>query len=186
MRNTARSLPALASLAWLAVGGYGVWQMTVEDYGDDWQTPYHLFSAALTVAAILTVATVWNVCRDAEASRWRGIGLAVCGLGIVSTLVAWALPLWMTLLGVGFGLVALSVPAAARRSLALLAGAQLLGMVSLLLAIQAEIGPVDEYGDHPQSFGLGLAITAGAMVGALLLGDRVRSVTPTAGVAALP
>ncbi|MEQ1788437.1 MAG: hypothetical protein ABL966_15400, partial [Acidimicrobiales bacterium] len=157
------------------------------DYGgDDWQTPYLLFNAALTIAAILTLATVLHLGRDAETSRWRRIGLAVCGLGLVSTLVAWALPLWMTLLGVGFGLVAMSVTGALRRPLALLAGAQVLGLVSLLLALRAEIGPVDEYGDHPAAFGVGLVVTAGAMIGALLLADRVRSASPTAPVAALP
>jgi hypothetical protein len=54
----------------------------------------------------------------------------------------------------------------------LLAGAQLLGMAFLFAGMAAEVGRVDEYGDYPAAFGIGLAVTAVATIVSLYLLDR--------------
>ena len=170
--DTARTLTSLASLAWIVVGGYGLWGILVEDSGDNWQTPYLIFASALFLGAALTVAAIWTVSRQDQRSPTRVIGLGVCVVGLLSTLVAWALPLWMTLLAIGFGLVAVSGQRPWRRSVALLAGAQLLGMAAMFVGIAAEVGRRDEYGDHPVAFGIGIVVTTAATVVSLHQLDR--------------
>jgi hypothetical protein len=170
--STGRTLISLASLAWLVVGGYGVWEIVVEDAGDDWETAYLIFAGALFLGALLTLTALWNVSRRDERSPMRVIGLAVCAVGLLSTLVAWALPLWMTLLAIGYALVALSGLRPWRRSAGFLAAAQLLGMAAMFAGIAAEVGRRDEYGDHPAAFGIGIVVTAVATVVSLYQLDR--------------
>ena len=177
--TTVRSLSALAALAWLVVGGYGVWEILVEDSGDDWETSYTIFTCALALGSILSVLAVRNVSSAAGRAPMRSIGLGLCVLGVVITVVgAWALPLWMTLLAAGFALVAAS-GSAWRRPVALLAASHLLGMGALFVGIAAEVGRVDEYGDHPAAFGIGLVATAAAtLVSLQQLGRGVEAGAP--------
>jgi len=170
--DAVRTLTSLASLAWIVVGGYGLWGILVEDSGDNWQTPYLIFASALFLGAALTVAAVWIASHRDERSTTRVIGLGVCLVGLLSTLVAWALVLWMTLLAIGFGLVALSGRHPSRRAVALLAGAQLFGMAAMFTGIAAEVGRRDEHGDHPVAFGIGLVVTFAATVVSLYQLDR--------------
>jgi hypothetical protein len=170
--DSVRTLTSLASLAWIVVGGYGLWGILAEDSGDNWQTPYLIFAGALFLGAALTVAAVWSVSRRDERSPTRVIGLGVCAVGLLSTLVAWALPLWMTILAIGYAVVAVSGQHPWRRSVALLAGAQLLGMAAMFVGIVAEVGRRDEYGDRPVAFGIGIVVTAGATVVSLHQLDR--------------
>ena len=170
--DTVRTLTSLASLAWIVVGGYGLWGILVEDSGDDWQTPYLIFASALFLGAALTVPAIWSVSRRDERSPARMIGLGECVVGLLSTRVAWALPLWMTILAIGFAVVAISGQRPWRRSVAFLAGAQLLGMAAMFVGIAAEVGRRDEYGDHPVAFGIGIVVTAGATVVSLYHLDR--------------
>ena len=177
-RFSVRPLIALAALGWIVIGGYGLWEIIAEDTSDNWETPYLVSSIALFVASLLTLVVLWRATRDGGRSPMRVVGLAVTSLGVLSTIVAWALPLWMTVLAVGYGLVFLSMGQPRLRPVALLSGAQLLGMVFLFAGIAAEVGRVDEYGDHPAAFGIGLTVTAVATVVSLYLLDR--SLKPSA------
>ena len=170
--RTVRILTSLACLAWLVVGSYGLWGVVAEDSGDNWETPYLVFTIALFLGALLTTAAVWNVSQHEARSPMRMIGLCVCAVGQLSTLVAWALLLWMTLLAVGYALIAVSGANRWRRPVAFLAGAQLLGMAVMFVGIAAEVGRRDEYGDHPVAFGLGIIVTAAATVFSLYQLDR--------------
>jgi len=170
--DTVRTLSLLASLAWLVVGGYGLWGILVEDASDNWEIPYLIFAIALMLGAALTVAAIWSVSRREERSPTRAVGLGFCVVGVASTLVAWALPLWMTLLAVGFSLVALSGLRPWRRAVALLAGAQLLGMAAMFIGIAAEVGRRDSYGDYPVAGSIGIVVTASVTVVSLYHLDR--------------
>lgn len=175
--DAVRTLTSFAALAWIVVGGYGLWGILAEDSGDSWQTPYLIFAIALFLGAALAVAAIWSVSRRDERSLTRAIGLGVCVVGLLSTLVAWALPLWMTLLAIGFSVVAVSGQRPWRRSVAFLAGAQLLGMAALFVGMAAEVGRRDEYGDHPVAFGIGIVVTSGATLVALF--QLARSIDAT-------
>ena len=175
-RNAFRLINSLAALAWLTVGGYGVWQILDQDSGEYWQIPYLIVTLALVVGGVLTVVAVWNLSRGVERPPLRWIGLAFCALGVVlSTVAAWAVPVWMTLFAIGFGLIALSGSKPWRRAVALLAAAQLVGMAVMFTAMAAEVGRRDEYGDHPAAFGIGLVVTAAATVLSLYQLDRSAS-----------
>lgn len=166
--RTVRRLASLAALAWIVVGGYGLWEIVAEDSGDDWETSYAIFSSALFLGTLLTVAAVWIVSRDRERTPMRTVGFVVCGVAVLSTVAAWALPLWMTLSAVGYGLIAASGMHPWRRAVALLSAAPLLGLAALFLGIAVEVGQQDEYGDHPAAFGIGTLVTAAVTVGALV------------------
>jgi hypothetical protein len=171
-RTNVRTLVSIAAACWLVVGGYGLAEVVAEDAGDNWEIGYSIFAIALMLGAILTVAALWVVSNPSARPVLRSVGLVVCGLGVVTTFVAWALPLWMTVLAIGFALVAASGIPPWRRPVAALAAAQLLGMAALFIGITAEVGRVDEYGDYPAAFGIGLLVTAVATIASLYLLDR--------------
>ena len=175
-KSTVRLVISIAAFCWLVAGGYGLWQVIAEDSSDNWALPYGLFAIALLVGSLLSVVAVWRVSSPSGHSLVRSIGLAVCALAVLSTVVAWALPLWMTLLAVGYGLVALG-SRSSRRPVAYLAVAQLLGMLTMFIALSAELGRRDEYGDHPAAFGLGLVVTAVITVTALYQLDRAANIS---------
>ena len=154
-----RAMTASAGLAWLVVGGLGFRSCFVDD-GDEWEVAYMIFSVALLVAATSTVALVAAVTGADARRRLRLAGLVIAGVGCVSAIVAWALPLWMTLLGGGLAIVAFASARQQRRGIALLAGAQLLGIATLVGASAAQIGRRDEYGDYPAAGGIALTVTA--------------------------
>ena len=167
-----RLLISFAAAAWIVVGGYGVWEIVTEAQGDDWETPYAIFSVALFLGTLLTVASVWIASRHRGRSPMRMIGLGVCAVAVLSTVVAWALPLWMTLSAIGYALVAAAGVPPWRRAVAFLSAAQAFGMAALFLGIAAEVGAQDEYGDHPAAFGIATLVTAVATVCALVELDR--------------
>jgi len=170
--STPRMLISLAAVAWIVVAGYGVWGIVAEDSGENWETPYAIFSIALLLGTLLTVAAVWIAGRHGERSPMRMVGLGVCAAAVLSTVAAWALPLWMTLSAVGYALIAAAGVPPWRRAVALLSAAQALGMAALFLGIAVEVGRQDQYGDHPVAFGIGILATAVATVGALVQLDR--------------
>jgi heme/copper-type cytochrome/quinol oxidase subunit 4 len=171
-KNTVRPLISVAAFSWLVVGGYGLWEVIAEDSSDNWEIAYSIFAIALLVGSLLTLVAVWMVTRRGEHPVVRSIGLAVSALGVLSTVVAWALPVWMTLIAVGYVLIALSGSQSWRRPVAFLAVAQLLGGMTMFIGLAAELGPRDEYGDYPAAFGIGLVVTAAATLMSLYKLDR--------------
>jgi uncharacterized membrane protein len=179
-RSAARRMTLAAGIAWLIVGVTGIIDGLVE-YGDDWHMPYTVFMLALVVAATLSVVLGAEATRGCARPRLRMAGLAVSAVGAVAAVVvAWALPLWMTLLGAGFALLAAAADPAQRRPLALLAAGQLAAIAVLIVGIEAKVGRVDEYGDYPVAGGIAVLVVAAAAIVALvtLTFDR-RAVTAT-------
>jgi hypothetical protein len=169
-----------AVVAWLVVAASEMMEGLVE-YGDGWQAPYAVFTLALVVGAVLTVAIGAQATRESARPRLRMAGVAVSALGAVASFIgAWALPLWMTLLGAGFAMLAAAAGPASRRRLALLGVGQLAGIAVLIAGIEAEIGRVDEYGDYPLAGGVAvLFVAATAIVALLTLTFDRRAVTAT-------
>ena len=168
--NQFGQLATVAGLGWLGVAIGGVWEIA----GGDW--PYALFSIILMLAAGLSVAAGWQGTRETDRATLLRCGLGIGLLAVASTVVAWALPLWMTLLAITFAVWAVAAPRAPRPGLATLAGAQLVGIGALIIAIEAEVGQRDSYGDYPAAFGVGLLVTGvGSALGLAVLVRSARS-----------
>jgi len=163
-----RTLTLVAGFAWLVVAGYGVRSATVDDDGD-WGLTYLVFTLALLVGVALSVTVATLATRQSDRPRLRMVGLVVGSLGGVASLVAaWALPLWMTVLGVGFAMVAVASGPRQRRPLTLLAAGQLVGIAVLFAGIAAEVGRRDYWGDYPVAGGVAVAVVAATTIIALL------------------
>lgn len=157
--RTMRALTWVCGFAWLVVAGYGLRSAMVDD-GGDWEFPYLLFSFALLVGAALSVTVAAWATRESGRPRLRMVGLVVSALGVVASFVAaWASPLWMTVLGVGFATIAVAAPRP-RREVALLAAGQLVGLAVLFAATVSEVGRRDEWGDYPAAGGIAVVVTA--------------------------
>ena len=168
-----RTMTLAAGTAWLLVAGSGV-AHAVADSGSDWELSYAIFTVALVAGAALTVAVAAGLTSKAERPRLRTSGLVVAALGgVFSLIAAWALPVWMFLLGAGLGMVA-AADHRRRRPLALLATAQVTGILVLVIGIEAEVGRRDSYGDYPAAGGIALGFVALATIVALagLTADR--------------
>lgn len=167
-RSAGRTMTLAAAIAWLIVGVAEIVDGFV-DYGDGWALPYAVFMLALVVGAALTIAVSAQATRESPRPRLRMAGLAVSALGAVASFVgAWALPLWMTILGVGFAMLAAAAHPAQRRPLALLAAGQLVGIAVLTVGIEAQLGRVDEHGDYPLAGGIAVLLVAATAIVALL------------------
>ncbi|HUP76866.1 MAG TPA: hypothetical protein VM282_27785 [Acidimicrobiales bacterium] len=164
--RTRWTLAAVAGLAWLAVAGYGYRAIDVES-GDSWEGPYMLFTVMLLVGAVLTVVAAAWLSRQGARRRLRTAGLVVSGAGVAATILAWALPLWMTVLGIGLAMIAVASGPRERRAVAVLAAGQLVGLMALFVGIAAEVGEPDSYGDYPAAGGIALIVTAVLTIAAL-------------------
>ena len=110
-------------------------------------------------------------------------GLIVAGVGVVVTLiVAWAIPFWMTLQGVGYLFVALAVlpmRMAPRVPTIAYGSGLLVGAITWAIARSLEVGSVDEFGDYPLAYVIagaaGYVILAGGLFG---IGLWLRSEEP--------
>lgn len=182
--STMRTLTMIATAAWLAVGGYGIWSTTVVDV-EGWEVAYNVYMPALLVGAVAAVLLGAQLTGGTARPRLRVAGLAVCGLGCLGSIVAWALPLWMTLLAAGFGLLAAACPPPVRRGLALVTAGQLVGLAVLYGGLIVKIGPRDEYGDYPLASGASLVAAAALTIAGLVQLARSDSEERAPGAPAL-
>lgn len=166
--NVLRRVSVLGGCAWLGVAGYGM-SMAIADSALEWSVAYALFTAALLLGAASTVLIVAVASRHGARPRLRRAGLVVSGLGCgVGLVAAWALPMWMTLFGAGFALVAVAAGPSRGRRLAVLAAAQLLAIPVLIAGMEAEIGRQDEWGDYPAAGGIALLVVASITIAAIV------------------
>lgn len=170
--NVLRRASVLGGCAWLGVAGYGI-STAMADSGDEWSVAYALFTVALLLGAASNVLIVAVASRQGDRPRLRMAGLVVSGLGCgVALMAAWALPVWMTLFGVGFALVRVAAGPGRGRLLATLAAAQLLAIPVLIAGIEAEVGRRDEWGDYPAAGGIALVVVASITVAAIVTLSR--------------
>ena len=185
MTTKVRDVGLLGGCAWLVVAGYGLSTATVGS-GDDWRLGYAVFSVALLLAAVSTVTLAALVSRHSRRPRLRIAGLVVGGFGCAVAVVAWALPVWMVLLGVGFAMIGFASGTVGGRVLAVLAAAQMMAVAVLIAGIEAEVGRRDEWGDDPAAGGIALMVVAGVTIVEILrmTRDAGRALSPRPAVPA--
>ncbi len=131
----------------------------------------------LAGASFLTCAVAFGI-RDRHGRAFGPVGAIGVGalmIGAMSTLViGWAVPVWMTLLGVGTACVAVSMlrrPVAPRLPAILLALALPSGVATLVVARALELGRPDEFGEYQ------VATIAGLAVGCVLIGFALLTIS---------
>lgn len=177
----------ISAAGWCAVALASNASNLAERVTGSWEgVPQALFMLAagiLLATAATQVVLLLGVDRRHGGLGVSGLaGVAAACLGTAACLLAWFLPLWAALLGLGWLLVA--VPALRRDVLpraALVAGAAAwpLGVGAMIGLSALGVGPVDAYGDRPLAHAIGL--TLGAVLSAValaLLGRRLAREVP--------
>jgi hypothetical protein len=151
----APGIAVVAGVLWLVATGAS-WVGAVDDGGTWEYAAYALSLIGATVATLFTVGRAVPPRRSAVVVvAWVLLGIGLLGVA----LVAWALPFWAAWLALGCATLAwASQPH--RAALLTLAGAQVAGIVALVVASEARVGDVDEYGDHPLAWPIGIGVTA--------------------------
>lgn len=140
----------------------------------DWNGTFIIFVAFVVGAGAMTLMTTAGLRERHGGLGWLGVsGLVIASLGVASTfIIAWAMPLWMTVQGVGYLMVALAmfpIGVAPRVPSLAYGSGMLLGSVAWGIARALEVGRVDEWGDYPTAFviggGVGFVVTAAGLLG---------------------
>ena len=157
----------------LALFSAGLWLIAAGSYlftdvFDNWDnSDYYLFSAAVLAAGVLGLLAMIGVSKRLGGLGIAGmVGLAITGIGVFVSLVAWALPLWMGIQGIGmlvFGIAVLNRGIAPKWSTLFVSSGFILGAITWIVGTAAELGEPDEYGDYQTAW------TATVVVGAVIL-----------------
>jgi hypothetical protein len=163
-------LALISAVSWIAAA---VLMIAIND-SEDWQITYYMFSIVVLVAGVLTVIAMVGVGRRVGGLGALGlIGVVVACIGVLFSIVAWAIPLWMGLQGFGLLLIGGAVLRAGtvvpRTAVVLSSVAFLSGPVVFIILDALEVGWQDSYGDYPLAWiistGVAVALMAVGLVG---------------------
>jgi hypothetical protein len=173
------------AVLWFATGAAA---RNRELYGDseNWGGPYALFSVLLLLAAaVATFAITMYTSRPGPPSASRIAAIALAVLATVSTVAAWAFPLWAVLLATGVAALAATGPRHRRNALWL--GAALLGGLAVaVVGVTAELGPAGSYNDYSEAQGWGITVACALAAVVLAMLARRSSATADTVPAKLP
>jgi hypothetical protein len=169
-RNTIRAGTfALAAAAlWLIAAA-----VVITDWGflneDNWQMGYMLFSVTVLTAGVLGVLAAVGVSKRLGGLGATGmIGLVITSVGVLASVIAWAVYFWMGLQGIGllvFGIAVLRSGIAPRWSTMFVSSGFLVGLITWIVADAAKFGDLDEWGDYPDA--LWAALIVGVVIVAI-------------------
>jgi hypothetical protein len=173
-KNTIRAgtFALAAAFFWLASAAIVAYPVWISD-SDEWQGTYLLFSSAVLVAGVLGLLAAIGMSKRLGGLGATGmIGLVITGVGVVASVIAWAVPLWMGLQGVGLlvlGIAVLRSGIAPKWSTMFTASGFVLGVITFIVLRAAEFGERDEWGDYPDALWgaliVGVVITAIGFIG---------------------
>jgi hypothetical protein len=148
------------------------------------QTIFFIIGAtSLLAAGVLMFVTMIGLYRRHGSLGIFGIGgLGVTGLGVVTLLIAWAFPLWMTLIGLGVLLFAISLlrrDVSPRLWTVVWGGGMAVGAITWYVLRWLEVGDRDQWGDYPLAVAFALPIGVVIMaIGLIGIGRWLRSEEP--------
>lgn len=173
-------LALIGAVSWIAAA---VLMISINDT-EDWQGTYYLFSIAVLVAGVLTVIAMIGVGRRVGGLGALGLtGVIVTGIGVLFSIVAWAIPLWMGVQGIGLLLIGAAVLRAGttvpRTAIVLTSVAFLSGPVVFVILDALEVGWRDSYGDYPLAWIISTAVATGLIaIGLVGVGMWLRAEEP--------
>ena len=157
--KTAGMFALAASVLWLASLAI-IWLGKFADDFDTWI--YLVWSASIVLAGTFTfVATLGLRQRHQTFRRSGTVGLVILGVGVVLSIISWALPLWMTVQGVGMLLVVLAIlpeRVAPRAASVAYGSGMLIGGVLFGVLTAMKVGTPDQFGDYILAWDIGLTV----------------------------
>lgn len=154
------------------------------------QTLFFMLGAiSLLAAGVSMVVAMVGLYRRHGSLGILGIGgLGITALGAAALLVAWAFPLWMTLIGLGvlmFAVALLRLDVAPRVWTLVWGGGMTLGAITWYVLRWMEVGQPDQWGDYPLATAIALPVGVIIMavglagVGRWLGGEEPADLTPS-------
>jgi hypothetical protein len=152
-------------------------------FSDEWQPAYMAFSAFILVGGVLGLLAMIGINKRLGGLGTLGlIGLAIAAFGVFTSLVAWAVFLWMTIQAVGyvvFGYAVVGRDVVPKMSTLLVSSGFIIGSTAFLVANVLKIGFRDSYGDYPVAWAIGSVIGIVILaVGLIGWGTWLRSEEP--------
>ena len=148
---------ALVSAGFWLAGAFAHLFMTIRS--DEWRPAYMVFSACILVAGVLGLLAMIGVNKRLGGLGTVGmIGLVIAALGVFTSIVAWAIFLWMTLQAVGylvFGYAVLRRDIAPRVPTLFVSSGFIVGSIAFVVANVLKVGWRDSYGDYPLAWAIG-------------------------------
>jgi hypothetical protein len=138
--------------------------------------------ALLAAGALMFVTMIGLYQRHGRLGILGIVGLGITGLGVFMLLISWAFALWMTLIGIGVLLFAISL---LRRDISprlwtvVWGGGMAIGAISFYVLRFLEVGDRDKWGDYPLAVAFALPIGVVVMAAGLAgMGRWLRSEEP--------
>ncbi len=178
--KSAGAFALAASGLWLASLAI-IWLGKFADDFDTWI--YLVWSASILVAGAFTFVATLGLRQRHETFRRSGIvGLVILGVGVVLSIISWALPLWMTVQGVGMLLVSLAIlpkRVAPRAASVAYGSGMLIGAILFGVLTAMKVGSPDQFGDYPLAWDIGITVGLGIVAAGLLgIGTWLRGEQP--------
>jgi hypothetical protein len=156
---------ALVSAGFWLAGALSWLLMTINS--EEWQPAYVALSAFILVGGVLGLLAMIGINKRMGGLGTVGmIGLGIAAFGVFTSLVAWAVFLWMTVQAVGylvFGYAVLRRDIAPRTPTLFVSSGFIVGSIAYVVANLLKVGWRDSYGDYP------LAWAIGAVTGIVIL-----------------
>ena len=157
----------------------GFWILAAATYvmmdaqADEWQGYYYAFSAGVLIAGVLTALALFGMkARHGGLGLSGTIGVWLYVVGVIFSVIAWAMPMWMGVQGIALLILALRVYAlglAPKAATVAMGGGFLLGVAAFFILTAAEVGWQDSYGDYPLAWIIG-GVTGFVLLAAGLVG----------------
>jgi hypothetical protein len=155
---------------WLATAGLYVFG---RDSSDGEVAAYMIFSAGILIAGVFLLLAMFGMGKRLGGLGVLGVsGLVITLVGVAFSVLAWAIPFWMGLQGIGlllFGIAVLRSDLAPRWSTLLASAGFILGVIAFFALTELEVGTPDSYGDYPVAWGASL-VTGTVIVSLGLIG----------------
>lgn len=168
-----RMLPWIATLGWVVVASAWFASMLLERTRPWEGIPQQLFmlgAAALLGTGVVVFLIVLEARHEAGRPVLAKVGMVLLALGVAASFIAWAVPFWAAVYGVG--MTVLAVAGLLRRTTGLLAASFLGSVVAHVVMTALKVGTPDAYGDYGVA---GAAAVLLATIGpALALGQLAR------------
>jgi hypothetical protein len=160
-KNTIRAgtFAIAAAVLWLVAAASYVLGNALDNWDD---ADYYIFSVAVLVAGVLGLLAMIGVGKRLGGLGLLGmVGLVITGLGVLVSILAWAVPVWMGLQGVGmlvFGIAVLRSDIAPKWSTLLVSSGFVIGTMAFFIGTAAEVGEPDSYGDYIVAWQIGTVL----------------------------